>query len=576
MSTVKQRESFPGRTFYKPGGVNWGRFLPWLIPAFAVAVALAEGMYQLFHIGHYYVIIVPILASLAVGALITLAVKQGHCRNRLAAGAAGFAAGLVLYLGSYYLGMAHLSAQLGLPGAPRLDRLPSYIRLRMETDVTRDAYESRNDERKQSRSSDPTMNWIRFGIEFLAVLGITTAAGLKRSRKAYCQQCGHWMDRELTQFDPAQSTELLEALRTGSARSLAALCAKAAFTTVPNLTLAIESCPSLQDGRARDCPVYASIKNVTVNPQGAVLDAFEQAKGKVVVRGLQLNPDELAALALRFPRFEAHAGRSAVAALMPQEETLEPASGELENEGAFAEIEPLGQFDAGRIMTRKTILICNAFALSGLLGFFGGAGLMAWGALTAFPDNPPPGGVSPAAKARGIALMSGGGALMGGVLICMLIDTSLFGNRYLRNRLRQELSRRTSLVVDPRDPDALFVEVVPKLNWGKMKLEDASDVGLLLVDQGRRELRFEGDHERWRIPAAAITQCGFEEFAMGHTRRYFVVLRANYRDGFWEAPVRERRGVGLIPWAQKKAARRLFDKIEEMRGVSPAAPIAGT
>jgi hypothetical protein len=37
--------------------------------------------------------------------MVSLAVNKGHCRNRLIAGAAGFCAGLVLYVGSYYCGI---------------------------------------------------------------------------------------------------------------------------------------------------------------------------------------------------------------------------------------------------------------------------------------------------------------------------------------------------------------------------------------------------------------------------------------------------------------------------------------
>jgi hypothetical protein len=69
--------------------------------------------------------------------------------------------------------------------------------------------------------------------------------------------------------------------------------------------------------------------------------------------------------------------------------------------------------------------------------------------------------------------------------------------------VKREFARRTGCLVQPSDADALFVEIVPKLNWGKMVLESASDVGSLRVDKRRREILFEGNKERWRIPAAA-------------------------------------------------------------------------
>jgi len=39
--------------------------LLWLIPAFAVAALLAEGMAQLFIMGHYLIFIVPFIAPWA-------------------------------------------------------------------------------------------------------------------------------------------------------------------------------------------------------------------------------------------------------------------------------------------------------------------------------------------------------------------------------------------------------------------------------------------------------------------------------------------------------------------------------
>jgi hypothetical protein len=146
----------------------------------------------------------------------------------------------------------------------------------------------------------------------------------------------------------------------------------------------------------------------------------------------------------------------------------------------------------------------------------------------------------------------------------------MFSNRYIRKALHQELGHRTSLLVDPNDPDAIFAECVPKMNWGKIMLDNAADVGLLVVDQQKREIRFEGDKERWRIPAAAITYCQLEVFVrqQGHTRSkiFYAVIRANHRNGFWEAPLRPRGKLGLFSGRRKKATQQLFQSIENIRG----------
>jgi hypothetical protein len=567
MFSKKQAESFPGRTFYKGKGVDLGRFIPWLLAAFVVAAILAEGMAQLFRLGHYYIFIVPLAAAACVGGMVHLAVNRGHCRSPFVAGLAGFCAGLLLYIGYFYFGMLH---DVGPEAVQHPEFFPKYMRLRMMIERTRDIHDTgRDDEEKAPRADNVYMNWGRFGLELIFVVAVTAGMGIRRARKAYCENCRRWMVREMTEFDPGSSEELTEAFRTNSARSLAALCAKAPYSTIPNITLAADFCPNLKEGVSRDCPVYVSLKEISMAPKSAVLDTFEQSKGRLLAGGLQLNADEIPALAPRFKVFETVAGRSAVSALLPKEEPDESVASK---DATYADITPLSQDHAGKIMTRKTVLIGNAFAFVILLSFFGSMGLVLWGLTTGFPDHPPAEGVSPAAKTFGIVLIAVGLTWFVVFLVIAFTDMSAFGNRYVRKVLREEFARRSSLMVDSNDPDAIFVEIVPKMNWGKMMMENASDVGLLVVDRKKREIRFEGDKERWRIPAVAITQCQFEQFVQqqGHarTKTFYAVVRANHRSGFWEAPIRERGKQGLFSRGRKKSTLKLVEAIE---GIRPAS-----
>ncbi len=171
--------------------------------------------------------------------------------------------------------------------------------------------------------------------------------------------------------------------------------------------------------------------------------------------------------------------------------------------------------------------------------------------------------------------MSIGGLFFGGTAIFFLFNPTYFSNRFLLRRTREEFSRRPKCLVDPNDPDALFSEIVPKLNWGRMMLETASDVGFLKVDAARQEILFEGDKERFRIPAEAITYCSLEFFVEGQgthaaMKIYYVVLRANRPNEFWEVPLRERRGSGKFgARKRKKSAERLFASIQQIRGTMP-------
>jgi hypothetical protein len=74
---------------------------------------------------------------------------------------------------------------------------------------------------------------------------------------------------------------------------------------------------------------------------------------------------------------------------------------------------------------------------------------------------------------------------------------------YLR-WLRERIERRADAVVKADDPEAFFVQIIPRENWTVTMGENASDMGLLRVDRARGELRYEGDLERWVIPADRV------------------------------------------------------------------------
>jgi len=201
-------------------------------------------------------------------------------------------------------------------------------------------------------------------------------------------------------------------------------------------------------------------------------------------------------------------------------------------------------------------------ALLGIGGFLGGSGLILWGVLLL---NPKGGRTVPdERRMQAIALIVTGGVLMAGTTIYSFIDSSMGANRMLKQKLKRELANRPSPLVDPNDPSALFVEIVPKANWGRTMLDNASDIGLLIVDRGRREVRFEGDKERYRIPAAALMSCEVESYTFGKAQLYFVVLNGRQRDGVWEAPFRERRGAGRARSKQEADAMKLCAGIKEM------------
>ncbi len=551
--------SLAGRTHYRSSGdINFANFFLWLMPALIVASILAALMYWLFHVGHYYVLIVPLFCAFAVAGMARLAVAQGHCRNKLVAGLTGAGLGLALYLGSYYVGMV---STFGAEVAARPDILVQYIRLRLATDVVRDTHGSRDEETNSGRGGAPVLNWFRFGLESLLVVGIVATAATRRAGKTYCEPCRRWMVRETTPLDPLQTEAVCASLERNSARELAALCHAAPYTTIPNLTMAVEYCPTLKTGATRDCPVFLSLKRVHANPQGVTLDAFEQSKGKVIAQRVELNREELPALAKRFPAFTSYVGAAAIAAVSPRLEVAPPPDSAAPRNDR-AEITPLPPEHCGKVLTRAMMVKGNVYSAIGLVSMFTGFGLLAWGATRLESAEKAHAGTD----ALGVGLCVAGGAAVLFTFGGMFVDSSFGGNRMLRKAFYAEISRRQDVIVDPNDPAARFVEIVPKLNWNKVMLDNASDIGLLVADPVRNEIRFEGDRERWRLPAASITNATLEHYVHGNgagkTKMFYVVLRASRPDGFWEAPLRERHATGLFSSKRKKIAAKLLADIQ--------------
>lgn len=113
----------------------------------------------------------------------------------------------------------------------------------------------------------------------------------------------------------------------------------------------------------------------------------------------------------------------------------------------------------------------------------------------------------------------------------LLFETFYIGvypaRRYLR-WLREKIDSRPDAVVKADDPDAFFVQHIPRKNWEVSVGENATDVGLLFIDYDRRILKYEGDSERWLVPAEAIVSFKLESFTppMGNDamNRYTVVM----------------------------------------------------
>ncbi|HEU5397561.1 MAG TPA: DUF3592 domain-containing protein [Verrucomicrobiae bacterium] len=173
-----------------------------------------------------------------------------------------------------------------------------------------------------------------------------------------------------------------------------------------------------------------------------------------------------------------------------------------------------------------------------------------------------------------------------GISIAVVVVASLWGlvfpgalrNRYFRAVIKGEIRRRRDAIVEP-GAGSQFVEIVPRENWNRTMWRTEKDMGFLVVDADRREIRFEGDKERYRIPVDALVSCDVEKSALSSAAKskapgyFMVVLRAATASGMWEAPVAPLVASSLF---RSKARRRAAEALQaRIQSLAPASLPAG-
>ena len=189
--------------------------------------------------------------------------------------------------------------------------------------------------------------------------------------------------------------------------------------------------------------------------------------------------------------------------------------------------------DTGRVLDRRRIRGFYLLMLPALLPFLvGGAGVF-----LAFDS-----GSDIEELVAGILI--GVGVLL--FLVYCVYESFLIGiypARCYLQWLRERIDRRTDSIVKSDDPDAFFVQIIPRKNWSVAMGENAADVGLLVLDQKRHELRYEGDLERWAVPTECVRSFRLHSFTppggVPFLNKYtLVMLHVDLEDGDdWETPL---------------------------------------
>lgn len=494
------------RQVYRPSGnVDLPSFLVWAIGALATSVLLAILLNFIYLKGHYYVVIVPLLAAMLLGIPLSLAISRGRCRHVLLSIGLGLAGGILLYVGQFYVGFL---SDVGLAQWRRTDLLPKYIAYRLKTDIESDVG-------KKEEAPSPHRNVFRFFLEFSFVLWLTTTVTYHRSRRPFCEGCGTWMKRDLFGFPSGSGSRLVDALNHGVLSPFAASAVFPAPLSDSTVVLAMDHC--VKDGKVGlNCPAYFSVKEINSFNRAPGFDPFQTAKGKLLAFLWLSHPSETSAfLALT----KTNPGTGAV---------------HHHKEGQrIGSIEIQRLPEGGLIYTHATKIINLLMVLAFPVGIALGVGMVFWG-VSIIRNS---GGAS-----NGVSLVLGGGLCLAGAVTAVVVSAiglqnpSAVVNRILCRKFRRAIERRPDRWVDT-GPDIVLVEYTPRDRWVSVALDTAADVGFLRYDPLKKEIRFEGDHERWRIPVASIVECREEKLHLQNIAISFLVLQIVLPEGRRELPL---------------------------------------
>jgi hypothetical protein len=532
--------------------VKWSALLIWSILTFPLTLLSGYLLCLAFRSNAYLLFAVSSLAMLPALGVAFVVVAMGKCRNRWLGALVGLATGLIALLSSYQFDYA---SNAGFDQIHRLDRLPDYMKERFRTDqldrfyVRLPAPRGPDGHALQLPFGQASSNWILFLGDALLIVLLPTLVAEVRARRPFSERHGRWLyEHNVT-------------IKRDSARRIAWLLEQDDAEALADAVEMGSHEPLLGWGQLRlyylpyepATPVYLSVQFHS----GTFSFGFR--KSKLADRVL-LSPDEGAALAERLKPPGA-----TIATVLE----VEPATNEPLSAAASAAIDELPADEVAGVLSGRafSILVAANFLplIVGLLIVVGQivALVMTWSALGML-----------------------GRLLMFAGIFGVIVGTLAFAARYAdelpirlqRRWLIAAIRRRPMPLFDPEDADAVWVELVPRKNWGKVMFNNAEEIGFAKIDARRRLLLFEGDRQRWSIPATGIESCELEEFCIGlpepKERNLFVlaVLKVN-RDGqIWEAPLLPARPDGRRPpgKVRRQWARSLRNKIRDGLLQSPA------
>ena len=373
-----QGTSAATRAVYRPSGkVRGSQFLLGFLASAAVALVMAWCLAFALRKGFYFYCLVPLLASLPVLGVWFASLSWSHCRNKTLATGASIVLAALLYFGYFHFALLDL---IGIRNVQRVDLLPHYVRIRMQTDVPQDLRFAQPARRQPPGMIDEVFNWMFFAFDLATVTAVTVLLGRYCVSRAYCESCDTWMKRATLKLAPGQGTKVWQALQAGDVHAIPRMLA-AAPNGAASGELSVEHCPVCQAEGGLQV-VYLTVKDVPLSgartPIQTRAAAFFKPRHTVRLQSLAnhvvLDPDEVQARSM-FPALGDFGNDALVVRAGRVTHTLSESAGrgwpDSRMAGSPRGVEPVDPADAGLVLTRRNAVLQTIIGVFSIFGGFG-------------------------------------------------------------------------------------------------------------------------------------------------------------------------------------------------------------
>ncbi len=552
-------------------GVDRDRFVP--LASLAVGLALAAGIALGVsrHYGNYFVFVSCFYAFLPCLGLAYLAVTFGRCRNTyLAAGLAVIVASLIYW--------TQFPTALAADAGPQALTSPTTVVKYAAWRISHESFDSyrpaRDDERSRKRRprAEPGVNWVIAIGEWGGMLLAATALLVWRSRRPYCERCQSWKSREAFQTRQKSGRSILELFEAGTLDQMGQFALARSQGPSP-AWVSVEYCPRIGPS-GEHCPVFFSVfdrlnwrpvRRTLENGARAEPGPLRSNKPAYWIERAPLDEKQIDALSGLFTSMALALGRTA------GQERAQAKSNESPQPLATFELAPAG---SPSLKWRGELLRPVIYRLPILIFSFS---MMVFVVIAiAFVD---PGVSSEGRRLASVAVC--------GILALPLALFAQLGRRYLasilsRRTFKKVLLERADRWIDPSrvgSDDLVFIDATHHQSAAGRADESVSDTGFLAFDFEHRQIVFEGDSQRFRLPAQAILSVVIQTVAdhfggfipLIPRREYVVSVRASTARGpveIWFHCHNVRRYWQGVE-GRHEDAQRLVSRISELVGDVP-------